>query len=321
MMSETMNIPIEYGGKRLDVALSALFPAYSRSQLQRFLKAGLITVDGNPSRAASEHLEGNEVILFNESAALSSGKPLPWAPEKHPLNIVYEDAKLMVINKPVGWVVHPAAGNWQGTLVNALLAYMPDLTHVPRAGIVHRLDKDTSGLLLIAKTLPAHHTLVEALAAREVHRHYIALVQGNIISGGTINAPVGRHPHHRIKMAVTPSGRNAITHYRVRERFSGYTLLNVQLETGRTHQIRVHCAHIGHPIVGDSVYGGRSKRPPGCTPELLEALGHFKHQALHATQLSFMHPTTNELMTLDAPLPEDWSPLLTLLHEREKSLK
>jgi 23S rRNA pseudouridine1911/1915/1917 synthase len=236
-------------------------------------------------------------------------------PQDIPLDIRYQDDQLLVINKPAGLVVHPAAGNPDGTLQNALLHYDPALASLPRAGIVHRLDKDTSGLMVVARSLAAHKSLVEQLQARSVHREYLALVQGQVTAGGSVDAPVGRHPRDRLRMAVVPSGKPALTHYRVLERFPAHTLLLVRLETGRTHQIRVHMASIHHPLVGDPLYGGRARVPRGASDGLRDALSDFRRQALHARRLELRHPATGEAVAWEAEMPADFAGLLDALRE------
>ena len=301
-------IPSEMAGKRLDQALATLLTDYSRARLQAWISDGSIKINDEIKRP-KDKVQGGETVTVNATHQVQE----KWQAQAIQLNIIYEDDHLLVINKPIGLVVHPAAGNPDSTLVNALLHYCPTLNELPRAGIIHRLDKDTSGLLVIAKTLIAHTHLVRQLQARTVKREYNALVNGTIISGGTINAPIGRDSHHRKKMAVTHSGKEAITHYRVIERFAAHTLLKVNLETGRTHQIRVHMAYIHHPIVGDATYGGRLKLPKNISIELTEALRNFKHQALHARRLGLIHPVTHEYCDWQAPLPKDMAHLLSLL--------
>ena len=236
-------------------------------------------------------------------------------PEDIELDVLYEDEHVIVIDKPAGLVVHPGAGNPAGTLVNALLHRDPALNALPRAGIVHRLDKDTSGVMVVARTLPAHTALIEQLSSREVHRQYLAVVVGALVSGGTANAPIDRHPRDRIRMAVRDDGKDAVTHFRLRERFRAHTLLECRLETGRTHQIRVHMQHLKHPIVGDPLYGGPLKLPKGATPELIEALRGFRRQALHAEVLEFSHPVTGDAVRCSAPMPEDMRALVRALHD------
>ena len=304
-------IPIELAGSRLDQALASLFPDYSRARLQRWIKDGHVTVDGKKLRPRDVVHGGEQVDLIVELVEETN-----WVPQPLPLNIVYEDEAVIVINKPAGLVVHPGAGNQHSTLSNALLYHAPELESVPRAGIVHRIDKDTTGLLVVARTLVAQKSLVDQLQARAFDRHYQALAMGVMTAGGTVDAPIGRHPINRTRQAVvtiegSSKGKEAITHYRVAERFRAHTLLDVKLETGRTHQIRVHMAHINYPLVGDPVYGGRLRIPPGATPELDKALHSFKRQALHAASLGFEHPLTGEEVRWEAPLPEDMQQLLT----------
>ena len=303
-MSETENfeavIPDEWAGERVDQALAKLFPDYSRSRLQTWLKQGQILVNGQVKRAKDKVLGGEQVklqvILSSENA---------WEAEAIPLNIIYEDEQLLIINKPANMVVHPAAGNFSGTMLNALLHHAPELEAIPRAGIVHRLDKETSGLLVVARTLTAQKLLVEQLQARSFLREYDAIVTGLIIAGGTIDEPIGRHPVNRKRMAVNEKGKPAITHYRVSERFRSFTKLIVKLETGRTHQIRVHMAHIGHPLLGDPVYGGRFQLPAGCDDVFEQVLRKFRRQALHARHLGLIHPATNEFIEWDVEMPQD----------------
>ena len=309
-------IPKEAHGQRLDVALATLFPEYSRSQLQHWLKQGSITLNERSCPA-------KEKVLGQENVRLII--PTPMSHDTHeaepiPLNIIYEDEDLLVINKPAGLVVHPGAGNKNHTLINALLYHNPSLSHLPRAGIVHRLDKDTTGLLIVAKTLIAHTQLIRQMQARDIHRHYITLVYGHVISGGLIDTYYSRHPRHRLKMAVATHGRQAITEFSLRKQYQYATLLDVTLMTGRTHQIRVHMAHINHPVVGDALYGGRARLPLGLTEPLRQALQSFKRQALHAHQLLFSHPITQEPLTLVAPLPDDFQSLLTALDHHASSV-
>lgn len=303
-------IPHEMTGKRLDQALAILFPDYSRARLQTWISDGSIKINDKIKRP-KDKVQGGETVTVNATNQAQE----KWAAQPIKLDIIHEDDHLLVINKPVGLVVHPAAGNPDKTLVNALLHYCPILNELPRAGIIHRLDKGTSGLLVVSKNLIAHTHLVRQLQARTVKREYNALVNGILISGGTINEPIGRDPHQRKKMAVTHSGKEAITHYRVIERFAEHTLLKVNLETGRTHQIRVHMAYIHHAIVGDATYGGRLKLPKNTSPELAEALRNFKHQALHAHRLGLIHPATNDYCEWQAPLPEDMNCLLNFLRQ------
>ncbi|MDY0047253.1 MAG: 23S rRNA pseudouridine(1911/1915/1917) synthase RluD [Thauera propionica] len=296
-----MTIPAELGGLRLDQALARLFPEHSRSRLQAWLKDGRIRLDG-------ELAGSRQKVSGGERVELDVAQPPEIAaeqPEDIPLRVVFEDAHLLVIDKPAGLVVHPGSGNWSGTLLNALLHHAPQVAEVPRAGIVHRLDKDTSGLLVVAKTLTAQTDLVRQLQARTVRRHYWALAQGRVQAGGMADAPIGRHPTQRTKMAVVGNGRPAVTHYKVVERFARATLLECRLETGRTHQIRVHMAHIGHPLVGDPVYAARRVADP--------AWAGFERQALHAFRLGLIHPATGEAMEWEIPMAEDLDALLQRL--------
>lgn len=305
--AQEAQVPDALDGQRFDRVLAALFPQFSRARLQRWIKEGKATVEGRPARAKDAVAAGARLQV------LAQVEPDPaWAPEALALEVVYEDDALLVINKPPGLVVHPAAGNYSGTLVNALLHYAPELAGLPRAGIVHRLDKDTSGLMVVARTVQAHHALVKQLQARQVTRIYAAVVEGVLVSGGTVNAPMARHGVDRQRMAVVAGGRDAITHYRVRERFRSHSLIEVRLETGRTHQIRVHMAHLHHPVVGDPVYG-RLRIPKGCAPAMAEALRGFRRQALHAEHLELDHPGTGERCRWTVPVPADMQALLALL--------
>ncbi|WP_411860507.1 23S rRNA pseudouridine(1911/1915/1917) synthase RluD [Halioxenophilus sp. WMMB6] len=305
-------VPVALRGSRLDQAAAQLFPDYSRSQLQQWIKGGQLTVNRRPAKTKDKLIGGEFLLLDAELEAQGD-----WQPEAIPLDIVYEDDALMVINKPAGLVVHPAAGNRDGTLLNALLAHLPELAKLPRAGIVHRLDKDTTGLMVVGKTPTAVTDLVAQLQARTVSRTYLALVIGGLTGGGTVDAPIDRHPGQRTKMAVVQGGKQAITHYRVKARFSNHTLLEVKLETGRTHQIRVHMAHLRHPLVGDSTYAGRFKIPPAASEPLIAALKRFPRQALHATALGLIHPVSGEAISWQVPLPKDMADLLALLRVEE----
>ncbi len=305
-------VPPEMDGQRLDQVVASLCPQYSRSQLQKWIKAGHIRVD-NKVLKPKERLTGGEEVVID--AVLEP--QTEFDAEAIPLDMVYEDDAIMVLNKPAGLVVHPAAGNWSGTLVNALLHYNPALEMLPRAGIVHRLDKDTTGLMVVAKTLEAHTALVAALQERDVSREYLALVHGNVVAGSTIEANIGRHPVDRKRQAVTEGGKEAITHYRIEERFAHHTLLRVSLETGRTHQIRVHLSHKHMPIVGDQVYGGRPRFPAGASETVRQAVQQFPRQALHATRLGLHHPTTGEFMQWEAGVPDDMATLLSTLRNKE----
>jgi 23S rRNA pseudouridine1911/1915/1917 synthase len=308
-------VPQNLGGMRLDQALASMFPDYSRVRLQRWIKDGHVTVNGAKLRPKDVVHGGERVELTVELQEETT-----WRPQAIPLNIVYEDEALLIINKPAGLVVHPGAGNMDGTLSNALLHYAPELESVPRAGIVHRIDKDTTGLLVVARTLISQKSLTEQLEARAFDRHYQAVCMGVMTAGGTVNAPIGRHPVNRLRQAVvgiegSSKGKEAITHYRVAERFRAHTLVNVQLETGRTHQIRVHMAHIHYPLVGDPVYSGRLRIPPNITPEFDRVLRNFKRQALHAASLGFVHPLSGEHVSWEAELPEDMVELVNACRE------
>ena len=303
-------VPLSLAGKRFDQALAEMFPDFSRSRLTEWIKSGDALLDGQPARPRAP-VRGGETVALNvrtevETTALA---------EDIPFELVYEDADVLVVNKPAGLVVHPGAGNPRGTLVNALLHFDPRMNELPRAGIVHRLDKDTSGLMVVARSLRSHSALVEQLSAREVHRQYVAVVVGPMIAGGTVNAPIGRHATDRVRQAVVKEGqgREAITHYRVRERFRAHTVLECRLETGRTHQIRVHMAHAKHPLIGDPLYGGSFKLPKAATPELVEMLRTFKRQALHAEKLAFVHPVSGETISTEAPMPADMQALVATL--------
>lgn len=305
-------IPAELTNLRLDQALAKLFPDYSRAVLQNWIKSGFVLLNGQVATRPRHKIELNQEIEITATIK-EAGE---WQGQDIPISIIFEDESILVINKPAGLVVHPGAGVPDKTLINALLHHTPELKHLPRAGLIHRLDKNTSGLLIIAKTLPAHHALSKALQAREIHREYEAIVCGVMISGGEIDAAIGRHPQHRTRMSVVAhGGRQARTHYRVLERFRAHTRLRVQLETGRTHQIRVHLAHINYPIVGDSTYNKRKSIPAHISTPLKNALLQFKRQALHARYLSFNHPKTGEPVKFEAPLPEDMLQLIQLLRE------
>jgi 23S rRNA pseudouridine1911/1915/1917 synthase len=304
----TAEIPLDLAGLRLDQALSELFPDFSRSRLQSWIKSGAAVVDGAALPPKHRVLGGEQVVLRAEveDAATIESQDIP-------LNIVYEDDSILIVDKPAGLVVHPAAGHRDGTLQNALLHHCPALAGVPRCGIVHRIDKDTSGLLMAAKTLPAHKSLVDQLQERTVHREYLALVQGAMTGGGTVDEPIGRHGTDRKRFDVREGGKPAVTHYRLAERFPHHTLLRVKLETGRTHQIRVHMAHIHYPLVGDPVYGGRLRLPAGASDSLIAALRGFRRQALHAETLGLEHPETGEYCEWTSPLPADFAALLDAL--------
>ena len=306
----TARIPDELAGQRLDQALARMFPDYSRSRLKSWLLDGSVLIDG-AARRPRDPVQGGESVVLNVTAdAAVRAEPEPMA-----LDVVFEDDDLLVVNKPAGLVVHPGAGNVSGTLMNGLLAHAPQLESLPRAGIVHRLDKDTSGLMLVAKSLPAHTALVRELAERAISRQYLAICNGVLTGGGTIDAAIERHPVDRTRMAVRDGGRPAVTHYTVVERFRAHTLVRVVLETGRTHQIRVHFAYRRHPLVGDPVYGGRLALPAGASEALRGVLRTFRRQALHAARLELKHPVSGEALVFEVPPPEDFRSLLRSLRE------
>ncbi|WP_101925103.1 23S rRNA pseudouridine(1911/1915/1917) synthase RluD [Luteimonas rhizosphaerae] len=301
-------VPDASAGRRFDVVLAELFPQFSRSKLTSWIKSGEVLLDGRQPRPR-DAVVGGETIQLNVVLDTQTSAE----PQDIPLSVLYEDEAVFVIDKPAGLVVHPGAGNPDGTLVNALLFRDPSLSTLPRAGIVHRLDKDTSGVMVVARTLEAHTSLVAQLSARDVHRQYVAVVLGALVSGGTADAPIDRHPRDRLRMTVREDGRDAVTHYRLRERFRAHTALECRLETGRTHQIRVHMMHLRHPILGDPMYGGALKLPKGASDELIATLRGFKRQALHAETLEFRHPVTGEPVRCTAPLPADMQALLGTL--------
>lgn len=304
----TRQLSPDVAGQRLDQALSQIFPEYSRTRLKEWLLSGHLRVIGKDMRPRDK-VNGEETIFLE----YQDESQTEWQAEALQLEIVFEDEHLLVIHKPVGLVVHPGAGHSQGTLVNALLYHVPELESIPRAGIIHRLDRETSGLLVVAKTLPSHFKLVKQLQRREIHREYRAIVHRAMTAGATIDAPIARHPTQRTRMAVVDDGKEAVTHYRVLERFPSHTFIKVMLETGRTHQIRVHMAHIQYPIVGDPLYGKRVVFPPHCLPELKDYLKTFRRQALHAYALEFNHPITGEPLNFCAEMPQDMQQLLELL--------
>lgn len=313
----TLTITDEFHNKRLDAALGGLIDTHSRSTLREYIDEGKVAVDG--------------VIITKPSVKVSSGQTvtveipdpedLDAKPQDLPLDIIYQDDDILVINKPINFVVHPGAGVKDGTVMNAVLYHFPQTSSLPRAGIVHRLDKDTSGLMVIALSQLAQQVLTKAIAKHDVVREYEAIAEGQITAGGTIDAPIGRDPHVRTKMAVMPEGigREAVTHYRVMERFRAHTRLRLRLETGRTHQIRVHMASIHHPLLGDNQYGGkRLKILPGASEDLANMLRNYRHQALHAVHIEFAHPKTKEMMSFDVPIPDEMSTLIDLLREDYK---
>ncbi len=299
----------ESAGKRLDVVLADIFPEYSRSRLKLWIEQGQVLVNGEMAKPKLK-MSGDEELRLSVQSIESEENCVA---EDIPLNIVYQDESIIVINKPADFVVHPAAGHYSGTMQNALLHHDASLAEIPRAGIVHRLDKDTTGLMVVARNLSSHKYLVDQIQKHEVVREYQAIVYGVMTGGGMVDLPIGRHPRDRIKMAVRENGREAITHYRLLKRFREHSHIKVQLETGRTHQIRVHMSHLHHPIVGDPVYAGRHRVPAGAQQELLDYLQAFKRQALHAWRLSFVHPESGEDVTFEAPLPDDMQQLISLL--------
>jgi 23S rRNA pseudouridine1911/1915/1917 synthase len=313
MSNLTEIVPNELAGSRLDQALAELFPDYSRSKLQTWIKAGRVEINDSVVTSPKLKVEGGEEIALDaepETIIESEAEDIP-------LDIVYEDDSLLIVNKPAGLVVHPAVGNWNGTLLNALLNHDANLETLPRAGIVHRIDKETSGLLMVAKTLQAHNSLTQQLQEREITREYLAVTRSRMTAGGTVDEPIGRHPTDRKRYVVRQSGKHAVTHYRVIERFTHHTYVQLMLETGRTHQIRVHMAHIRYPLLGDPVYGGRFQMPPNCSPELEQTLRGFKRQALHAAKLGLLHPVTDEYLEWEQPMPEDMTHLLKALADNE----
>jgi 23S rRNA pseudouridine1911/1915/1917 synthase len=307
------HVPADMAGLRVDQALARLFPEHSRTRLAAWIRTGQIRVDARQI-CPKDRVRGGERI---ELTARQEERG-PWTVLPLALRLVYEDEALLIVNKPPGLVVHPAPGHQDDTLVNALLHRAPELASIPRAGIVHRLDKDTSGLLAVARTLQAHTALVAQLQNRAVLREYEAIVVGRMVAGGTADAPIGRHPVDRKRMAVRPQGKPAVTHFRVIQRFHAHTRLRLRLETGRTHQIRVHMAHLNHPVLGDPVYGGRLRLPAAGGEELAEALRSFRRQALHAVRLELRHPGSGALLSWEAPIPEDMASLLDLLRRHDR---
>lgn len=302
-IQEQYDVPEEAAGWRLDQAAATVMTEFSRSRIQTWIKDGSVTLNGKPAKTRDAVSVGDKIaidVMLEEQTQAQ--------PEAMPLNIVHEDEDIIIINKPTGLVVHPGSGNMTGTLVNALLHHDPQLVEIPRAGLVHRLDKDTTGLLVIARNLAAHTYLVDILQERQISREYEAIANGNIISGGVIDEPIGRHSGDRTRMAVTPSGKHAVTHYRVADKYRFHTHLRVKLETGRTHQIRVHMGYIRHGLVGDQTYGGRLALPSGMSDELKMTIRNFKRQALHARRLSFIHPAGHDV-SFEAPTPADMKKL------------
>ncbi len=305
----TVVVPEQHAGKRLDQVLALLCPQHSRSRLQTWIRNGFVSVDG-ASLKQKDTVHGGQSIKVRAQVEDRNEK---WIKQEIPVNVIYEDEALIVINKEPGIVVHPGAGNPDHTLVNALLFYCPELAQVPRAGIVQRLDKDTSGVMVVAKSLQAHTRLVRDLQDRRIAREYRALVHGQLISGGTITAAIGRHPSLRTRMAVTDKGKTATTHYRIVRKYPACTDIKLRLETGRTHQIRVHLAHLGHPIIGDPVYGGRKRFPKNVSETLRGKIAAFPRQALHAVRLELAHPLTEQRLELEAPLAADMEELLDVI--------
>ena len=312
-ISARFTVPPELSDRRLDQAAAELMPEHSRSRLQSWIKSGALVVNGQTRKPRDKVMLDDVIELEAEPEVQVS-----WKAQEIELDIVYQDEHLIVINKPAGLVVHPAAGHAEGTLVNALLNYAPEVENLPRAGIVHRLDKDTSGIMVAARSLVAHTSLVEQLQTRTMGREYDAVVVGTLTGGGTVDAPIGRHPRERKKMAVVAGGKPAVTHYRLAERFSAHTHVRCTLESGRTHQIRVHMAHIRHPLVGDPLYGARMRLPKGATSELRGVLSGFQRQALHARQLTLEHPESGEILNWEVPLPEDMVGLLEALRRHRE---
>ena len=311
-ISQQAKVPMDSKGQRLDAVAAQLFPDFSRGQLQGWIKSGELTVNGSAKKPNAK-LTGSELLAL-EATLLDVND---WLPENIAIDVVFEDEHILVVNKPAGLVVHPAAGNYTGTLLNGLLYHYPDSKHIPRAGIVHRLDKDTTGLMVVAKTLQAQNHLVQQLQARTVSRRYAAVLTGTLLSGGTVDAPIGRDPKHRTRMAVvdaeSDAGKEAITHYEVLKRYKHFTSVGLRLETGRTHQIRVHMSHLGLGLVGDATYRGRGLKTSEIEDSVLECVRNFGRQALHAKALGLIHPATGEHCQWEVPLPEDFNSLLEVL--------
>ncbi len=311
-MNLNIIIPDRLIGERIDSALATMLPNYSRSKISAWVKSGHAFVDGKTFKPKDKVL-GGEIVQLE----IKQEKTNDWVAEDIPIDVVFEDADIIVINKPVGLVTHPGSGNWTGTLANALLHYDPSLAKLDRAGIVHRLDKNTSGLMVVARSAVAQKNLVEQLQTHSVSREYSAIVYGHMISGGTVDAPIGRDSKDRIKQAVTDTGKDAVTHYRVIDRFAHHTHIKAILETGRTHQIRVHMSHMGHPLIADTLYGGKVRFPKKADEALKDALKEFKRQALHAKKLTLTHPVSGEEMSWKAPLPQDMQDLLKVLQTHD----
>jgi len=303
-------IPERMSGQRLDVALSEMLPDYSRSKITDWIKSGEALINHKTFKP-KDKVSGSEMVELT----ISQKKNNDWLGEDIPLNVVFEDEDIIVLNKSVGMVTHPGAGNWSGTLANALLYYEPNLATLDRAGIVHRLDKNTSGLMVVAKNEKSQKNLVEQLQTHSVSREYSAIVYGHMVSGGTVDEPIGRDTKDRVKQAVSSHGKEAVTHYRVLDRYRNHTHVKAILETGRTHQIRVHLSHIGYPLIGDPMYGGKLRFPKKADEALKDALVDFKRQALHSRKLTLTHPISGKLMSWKAPLPEDMLALLDVLND------
>jgi len=312
----TQTIPPELAGLRLDQAAAKCFPEFSRARLQTWIREQALTLDNQPAKPRDKVQAGQQLSIDATLQQHDQHQAQAIA-----LDVIYQDDAIIVINKPAGLVVHPGAGNPDLTLLNALLHFDATLATLPRAGIVHRLDKDTSGIMVVARSLAAHHALVDQLQRRQMRREYLAIVNGVLIAGGQIDAPIGRHPTKRIKMAVTKRGKPAITDYRVAERYRAHSLLKVRLQSGRTHQIRVHMAYIHHPLVGDRVYGGRRTTPAGISAEATSALRSFPRQALHAKQLELIHPNSQQTVSFSADLPADMQNLIEVCRFDAKSSK
>ena len=307
----TGTLIVEKVSERLDQALARTFPDYSRSRLQQWIKAGYVLINGEQVLDNRLKVRGGESIAIQ---ALMQSE-VSWVAQEMPLDIIFEDDEILILNKPADLVVHPAAGNYDNTLVNGLLHYLPALEAIPRAGIVHRLDRDTTGLMVVAKTLSAQSWLVKELKNHDVERQYECLVYGHLIAGKTIDQPIGRNPRNRLQMAVVANGKEAITHFKIQQRYTDFSLLDVFLETGRTHQIRVHMNYAKHPIVGDPLYGSRLRLPKGCSEELKETLQSFKRQALHAKRLSLRHPVTKQAIEWQVDRPDDFQQLVDMVNQ------